>query len=78
MTMGECRCGHTGEGPHPCHGRAYTCRKPARERFYGARMAALAGVQMKVVCQRTFACEECWEATASERQNGVANQDERT
>jgi hypothetical protein len=60
----KCRCGHEGDGPHPCHARAYTCRKPAKQRFYNARPAALAGVQMKFTADETWACDECWAALA--------------
>lgn len=56
-----CRCGHSGDGPHPCHAKAYGCRKPATLRFYGARPVALAGVQMKLEMSDTWACDECWE-----------------
>lgn len=55
-----CRCGHTGDGPHPCHGRAYTCRRPAQERFYALHMTALAGAQMKLGASETWARDECW------------------
>lgn len=60
--MAQCRCGYNGEeGEHPCHGGAYTCRKPAKQRFYGARLVALAGVQMKAEVSDTWACDACWE-----------------
>jgi hypothetical protein len=57
-----CRCGFNGEGEHPCHGKAYSCRKPAKQRFYGAHLTALAGVQMKLGVNSTWACDECWSA----------------
>lgn len=56
-----CRCGHTGEGPHPCHYANYSCGKPATQRFYGPRLIAIAGIQMKVEVSSTWACDECWE-----------------
>jgi hypothetical protein len=56
-----CRCGFAGEGEHPCHGQIYSCRKPAKHRFYNPALAALAGFQMKVVATETWACDECWE-----------------
>lgn len=55
-----CRCGHTGTGEHPCHGRGYTCRKPATRRLYSPGLSALAGVQMKVTVDETWACDGCW------------------
>ena len=55
-----CRCGHSGDGPHPCHYNAYKCGKPAQQRFYNAHPVALAGVQMKFQVTETWACEECW------------------
>lgn len=61
--MPACRCGHVdAEVPHPCHGKGYTCRKPATRRFYGAHFTSLAGVQMKVGMHETWACDECWAA----------------
>lgn len=57
----SCRCGFSGEGSHPCHNNGYTCRKPATQRFYNARPVALAGVQMKLQADETWACDECWE-----------------
>lgn len=60
MEMNTCRCGHVGDGEHPCHGNAYTCRKPSKQRFYNARPVALAGMQMKLQVTDTWACEECW------------------
>ena len=56
-----CRCGHTGTGPHPCHGRLYTCRQPATSRYVGTS-ACLAGAQPKSGAYRTWACDECWRA----------------
>jgi hypothetical protein len=58
--VSACRCGHDGTGPHPCHFNGYTCGKPATQRFYNARPAALAGLQMKVVCDETWACDAHW------------------
>jgi hypothetical protein len=55
-----CRCGYKGEGPHPCHARAYTCGKPATPRFYVLGPAALAGMQIKFSALETWACDECW------------------
>lgn len=69
-TPQPCRCGHEGEGPHPCHARFYMCRKPATQRFYGARPAPLAGAQLKFVAQETWACDECWAASEFNRQQG--------
>lgn len=57
--MSKCRCGFAGEGEHPCHGFAYTCRQPAKPRF-DANLVALAGAQMKAQATKTFACDECW------------------
>lgn len=59
--MAECRCGHTGEGPHPCHAKGHTCGKPATQRFYNARPVCLSGMQMKLGVSETWACDECWE-----------------
>lgn len=59
--MSECRCGYTGnEDNHPCHGQVYTCRKPAKIRVYNTKPVALAGIQMKLVADITWACDECW------------------
>lgn len=55
-----CRCGHQGEGAHPCHGQAYTCRAPARQRFYGSKPASLTGMMFKLTAHETWACDECW------------------
>ena len=38
----------------------YTCRKPATQRFYGAHLTCLAGVQPKVGMNDTWACDDCW------------------
>jgi len=59
--MNACRCGHDGQGSHPCHAKAYKCRKPASQRFYNAQRVALTGMQMKLQVQDTWACDECWE-----------------
>lgn len=58
--LSQCRCGHAGEGPHPCHANEYTCRKPATRRWYNARMVGLAGMQDKFEVSDTWACDECW------------------
>jgi len=63
--MIPCRCGHAGDGPHPCHwaldGKTpYTCRAPATMRLAGSHFASLAGAQMKVVAHETWACDEHW------------------
>lgn len=55
-----CRCGHAGGEPHPCHGKAYTCRAPAKQRFYAPHFVSLAGVQMKFEVSETWACDVCW------------------
>lgn len=56
-----CRCGAPASAdPHPCHGKGYTCRQPARLRFYGATPTALAGMQMKVAAHETWSCDACW------------------
>ena len=60
MSTFRCRCAHIGEGPHPCHGQAYTCRKPATRRLYNPTLPALAGMQMKVQATETWVCDECW------------------
>lgn len=59
--MDSCRCGYDGTGHHPCHGQGYTCRKPAKQRFYNARPAHLAGMQMKLSVDDTWACDACWD-----------------
>lgn len=58
----RCRCGHpkSSPHPHPCHAKGYLCRKPATQRFYNPRPACLAGMQMKLVVQETWACDACW------------------
>ena len=62
--MDTCRCGHKdGDDFHPCHAKAYTCRKPATQRFYNPRPVCLAGVQMKFAVNETWACDDCWEAS---------------
>lgn len=58
--MPTCRCGHAGQDPHPCHGNAYACKKPATQRFYNARPAHVAGMQMKLQVDDTWACDDCW------------------
>ncbi len=70
MTKPEpvCRCGWDGVGDHPCHYGGYTCRKPGKVRFYGARPVALAGVQMKLGVQETVACDAHWAQTQGDRQ----------
>lgn len=55
-----CRCGYDGTGPHPCHGQGYTCRRPATQRIYNQRPAHLAGVQLKLSVDITWACDDCW------------------
>jgi len=55
-----CRCGWDGQGAHPCHGKGYTCKAPAKPRLYALRPAAVAGVQMKLEASHTFACDACW------------------
>lgn len=62
-----CRCGHSGDGPHPCHFNGYTCRAPATSRFIATPGTSLAGMQMKVGAYETFACDECWEKYKSMR-----------
>lgn len=57
-----CRCGHSGDGPHPCHRHSYTCRKPAAMRVYNPHLAGLGGQQLKFGAEVTWACDECWEA----------------
>ena len=62
----ECSCGHPADSkdPHPCHGKGHTCGKPATQRFYAQSLGtySLAGAQMKLAANRTFACDECWAA----------------
>jgi hypothetical protein len=50
---------HT-DGPHPCHGRNYTCGKPATQRFYNARTVTMEGEHLKFQTTDTWACNECW------------------
>jgi hypothetical protein len=57
----HCRCGYSGEGEHPCHYNEYSCRKPAKHRFYSPKAAVLAGLQFKLEVLDTWACDECWE-----------------
>lgn len=61
MTTESCRCGHSGDGPHPCHFAVYTCGKPAKPRFYAVGPATLPGASLKVSALQTWACDECWE-----------------
>jgi hypothetical protein len=57
-----CRCGWDGQGDHPCHYRAYACKKAAKQRFYyDGKPFSLAGMQMKLSVHDTWACDECWE-----------------
>lgn len=60
MTEAACRCGHTGNGPHPCHAKNYTCRKPATRRIYNLHTVGLAGTQPKLGANDTWACDDCW------------------
>lgn len=58
-----CRCGFDGVGDvHPCHGLAYTCKKPATRRFIAQPLGtySLAGMQPKFAASDTWACDECW------------------
>lgn len=57
-----CRCGWTGDGPHPCHGAGYSCRNPAQRRLYVAKPVPLAGMHLKFGVSETWACDECWSA----------------
>lgn len=60
--MNNCRCGYnTSNDYHPCHGNGYTCKKPAKPRFYNPKLVALAGVQTKFQVSETYACDDCWE-----------------
>lgn len=61
MTEAACRCGWDGTGDHPCHGRAYECKKPARSRSQPHQRYSLAGAMLKLSVVETFACDECWE-----------------
>lgn len=57
-----CRCGHE-VGPHPCHGKGYSCKKPATQRFYHENKPfSLAGMSMKFPVSETWACDECWKS----------------
>jgi hypothetical protein len=60
VTDTKCRCGWNGEGDHPCHYGAYTCGKPATQRFYNARPVCLAGAQLKFGVMETWACDDHW------------------
>ena len=62
MSEDRCRCGHPSKStdPHPCHANGYTCRRHAKQRFYPAMLASLAGVQMKIAVHESWACDECW------------------
>jgi hypothetical protein len=55
-----CRCGHAGDGPHPCHAKGYRCGAPATQWFYNAQRVALAGMQPKLQVTETWACDACW------------------
>ena len=57
----KCRCGWEGKGDHPCHKNRYTCKAPAKQRFYNPKATALAGMQLKFEVRDTWACDECWE-----------------
>ena len=63
-----CRCGHdpAKSSQHPCHGKGYTCGRPATRRFYNPRppgqYASLAGMQMKIEVTESWACDDCWAA----------------
>lgn len=60
--MSPCRCGHMPNGgDHPCHGGGYTCRRPAKQRFYVPNPnASLAGMQVKFSMSETWTCDTCW------------------
>lgn len=73
ISMTTCRCGWDGQGEHPCHADEYTCRRPARRRFYGARPVALAGVQFKLQASDTWACDEHWAAFSAAEQPDKMN-----
>lgn len=59
-----CRCGHRSDStdPHPCHGKEYTCRAPAKRRIVADKpgTGALAGTQLKLTGYATWACDACW------------------
>lgn len=63
MSAEKCRCGHTGDGPHPCHADGYSCRQPATARLIPMPLGtgALAGAQMKLTVYETYACDVCFE-----------------
>jgi len=60
-----CQCGHSGEGPHPCHGDGGMCRRPAQLRLYRTRVGRHS-MEQKVDFSETWACNECWDAWCSE------------
>lgn len=63
-----CPCGWSGEGEHPCHGLGYTCRKPAKTRYYEPhKRYSLAGMQPKMSVVQTHACDDCWAEFTSGR-----------
>lgn len=66
VPLKACRCGHSGNGQHPCHALGYSCRKPAKQRFYGPKIVSLSGQQMKLEVSDTWACDECWASFAKE------------
>lgn len=57
-----CRCGHKGEGPHPCHGKGHTCGQPASRRFYatGPATTPTRFGQVAFSAAETWACDACW------------------
>ena len=57
MPADACRCGHTGDGPHPCH----RCgRRPGDRVLRGQETPySIAGMQPKVSALETWACAEC-------------------
>lgn len=57
--IAPCRCGHTGDGPHPCHGHRYRCGQLGERRFV-TYPTALSGAQMKLGAYETWACDACW------------------
>ena len=62
--MSACRCGHTGDGAHPCH-RCHNA--DGTERFVTTGRAPVAGVQFKLSAYRTWACDDCWAEYRRER-----------
>lgn len=76
-----CRCGFTGQGDHPCHGQAYSCRKAATARFVAQSTPySLAGMQLKVAATQTWACDICWETfriIATQKDSGHDQQQQR-